>query len=91
MHEDEPEGGAECAVPLSELLNDLCGAAPPTRPCFISIDGRSSSGKTTLAARLSALVPGSGVVHTDDVAWWHSRLGWDDLLVEGPYEIESTP
>jgi hypothetical protein len=28
-------------------------------------------------------MPGTWVVHTDDIAWWHSRFGWDDLLVDG--------
>jgi hypothetical protein len=28
-------------------------------------------------------VAGSAVVHTDDLAWWHSRFGWADLLMEG--------
>lgn len=28
-------------------------------------------------------VTGSVVVHIDDVAWWHSRFGWADLLVWG--------
>jgi hypothetical protein len=22
------------------------------------------------------------VVHTDDIAWWHSRFGWADLLID---------
>jgi hypothetical protein len=39
-----------------------------------AVDGRSSSGKTTLAARVQAAVAGSAVVHTDDIAWWHSRF-----------------
>ncbi len=43
----------------------------------------SSSGKTTLAARLRDAVAGSAVVHTDDIAWWHSRFGWADLLIDG--------
>ena len=52
------------------------------RPAVIAIDGRSSSGKTTLAQHLSALVADSAVVHTDDVAFGHSRFGWADLLAE---------
>jgi len=53
------------------------------RPVVLAVDGRSSSGKTTLAARLREAVPGSAVVHTDDLAWSHSRFGWADLLVDG--------
>ena len=26
---------------------------------------------------------GAAVVHSDDVAWGHSRFGWDDLMVDG--------
>src|SRR3954452_4434327 len=52
-------------------------------PVVVAVDGRSSSGKTTLASRLRDVVAGSTVVHTDDIAWWHSRFGWDDLLVNG--------
>jgi hypothetical protein len=28
-------------------------------------------------------VPGSGVVHSDDIAWEHSRFDWSDLLADG--------
>jgi hypothetical protein len=42
-----------------------------------------SSGKTTLAARIGQAVPGSAVIHTDDIAWAHSRFGWADLLIDG--------
>jgi hypothetical protein len=59
------------------------GAGARHRPVVLAVDGRSSSGKTTLAARLRHAVTGSAVVHTDDIAWWHSRFGWADLLVEG--------
>jgi hypothetical protein len=55
-----------------------CGAQ---RPVVIAIDGRSSSGKTTLAARIADVIPSTAVVHTDDIAWWHSRFGWADLAV----------
>jgi uridine kinase len=50
------------------------------RPVVLAVDGRSPSGKTTLAARQADAVAGSVVVHTDDVAWQHSRFGWADLL-----------
>ena len=49
------------------------------------VDGRSGAGKTTIATRLAALL-GADVVHTDDVAWEHSRFGWEDLLVDGVLE-----
>jgi hypothetical protein len=51
------------------------------RPAVLAIDGRSSGGKTTLAGRLQGVVAGSAVVHTDDIAWWYSRFGWAELLV----------
>ncbi len=50
------------------------------------MDGRSASGKSTLAERLHAAVPASAVVHTDDVAWYESFFGWDELLVAGVLE-----
>ena len=50
---------------------------------MLAVDGRSSSGKTTLAARLQDAIKGSAVVHTDDIAWRHSRFGWADLLING--------
>jgi hypothetical protein len=53
------------------------------RPVVLVIDGRSNAGKTTLSARIGAAVPGSAVVHTDDIAWQHSRFGWADLLAGG--------
>jgi pantothenate kinase len=55
----------------------------PRRPAVVAVDGPSSSGKTTLAARISAAVSGSCVVHTDDIAWRHAVLDWDGLLAEG--------
>ena len=53
------------------------------RPVIVAIDGRSNSGKTSLAARIGEAVPGSAVIHTDDIAWEHSRFGWADLLMDG--------
>jgi hypothetical protein len=50
------------------------------RPRIVAVDGRSGSGKTAFAERLRTAIPGAQVVHTDDIAWWHSRFGWDDLI-----------
>ena len=84
---EEPEAGPWRAKPIAVVIDSLTrpGRSRNTgdRTVVLAVDGRSSSGKTTLAARLQAAVAGSAVVHTDDLAWWHSRFGWADLLVDG--------
>jgi hypothetical protein len=86
----EPEAGPWRAEPLRAVAATLMRMAqdrsPGRRLAVLAIDGRSSSGKTTLAARLHDVVADSAVVHTDDVAWFHSRFGWADLLTEGVLE-----
>jgi hypothetical protein len=52
------------------------------RRVVLAVDGRSSSGKTTLAARVQAALAGSVIVHTDDIVWWHSRFGWANLMID---------
>jgi hypothetical protein len=83
----EPEAGPWRAEALSTVIESLTqpspGRAVRGRPVVLAVDGRSNSGKTTLAARISEAVPGSAVVHTDEIAWAHSRFGWADLLIEG--------
>jgi hypothetical protein len=59
------------------------GRGVAQRPIVLAVDGRSNNGKTTLAARIGEAIAGSVVVHTDDIAWWHSRFGWADLLIDG--------
>ena len=84
---EEPEAGpwrAELlAVIAATVMRQVHGKSAGHRPAVLAVDGRSSSGKTTLAARLQDVVAGSAVVHTDDIAWWHSRFGWADLLIDG--------
>ena len=53
---------------------------------MVAVDGRSAAGKSTVAERLREAIPGAWVVHTDDVAWWHSFFGWADLLRDGVLE-----
>jgi hypothetical protein len=86
----EPEAGPWRAELLSTVIETMTrrepGQAIPGRPVVLAVDGRSNAGKTTLAARICRAVPGSAVVHTDDIAWGHSRFGWADLLAEGILE-----
>ncbi len=84
---EEPEAGPWRAESLSTLVSALIRRSPNgsrfSRPVVLAVDGRSNNGKTTVAARIRALVPGAVVIHTDDIAWEHSRFGWADLLIDG--------
>jgi hypothetical protein len=84
---EEPEAGPwraeQLAVVAANFLRHGHRNGADHRPVVLAVDGRSSSGKTTLAARLREAVARSAVVHTDDIAWWHSRFGWADLLISG--------
>jgi hypothetical protein len=88
LGEGEPAAGpwrVERLTRFAQLLVDVVGASLG-RPAIVALDGRSSSGKTTLAHRLEQAVPGAVTVHTDDIAWWHSFFGWADLLASGVLE-----
>lgn len=50
---------------LIPLLLQLHACAPGDTPCVVAIDGRSASGKTTVAAQLSAILD-ADAVHMDD-------------------------
>ncbi|WP_219415043.1 uridine kinase family protein [Pseudonocardia nigra] len=77
LYRGEPAAGPWRVVLASDVLA-LLG-----RPRVVAVDGRSGGGKTTVAARLAAAVPGAAVVHTDDVAWYHAFFDWADLLRDG--------
>jgi hypothetical protein len=77
----EPAAGPWRVVRIADVVDVFAerARAATARCLVVAIDGRSSSGKTTLAGRIAAVVPATAVVHTDDIAWWHSRFGWTDL------------
>jgi hypothetical protein len=85
LGDGEPAAGPWHVEQVEEFARQLLGVAGPHagRPAVVAVDGRSGSGKTTVSQRICAAVPASAVVHTDDVAWHHSILGWADLLADG--------
>ena len=87
LPDGEVWGGPWRSVPLSGFATSLPRpAAAAGRPTVVAVDGRSASGKTTLAARLVAVLPDATLVHTDDVAWWHGFFDWADLMRTGVLE-----
>ncbi|MFC7535199.1 uridine kinase [Actinoplanes sp. GCM10030250] len=82
LHPGEVEAVGWRVTTVPEVVRQLLSAAVTGRPRVIAIDGRGGAGKTTLAERLRAAVPGSAVVHTDDVAWNHAYFDWGGLLAE---------
>jgi hypothetical protein len=81
----EPEAGPWQTESLAHFADSLTGPSL-NRPRLIAVDGRGGSGKTALAGRLRHLLHPAAVVHSDDVAWNHSRFGWDDLMIGGVLE-----
>ena len=88
MTTSEPDFGPWHAVPAAEVAAALLARIPMAddRVAIIAVDGRSAAGKSTAAERLRAVIPDACIVHTDDVAWWHSFFGWADLLRDGVLE-----
>jgi hypothetical protein len=81
----EPEAGPWRVAPLDEFARAVTDAAgtPAGRPRIVAVDGRGGGGKSTLAGRLARILPDTAVVHSDDVAWFHSVFDWDDLMITG--------
>lgn len=87
----EPEAGPWRVEPIGWVTDTFAAAhmgveGGPERPYVIAVEGRSASGKSTLAEVLSAYVPSSVVIHTDDVAWHQSFFDWAALMREGVLE-----
>jgi hypothetical protein len=87
LHPEETEAGPWSPVDDGALAA-LLGSLLPAGRGVLLVDGRSGSGKTTFAERAAALL-GGAVVHTDDLAWHHDAVAWDDLALEhviGPWQ-----
>lgn len=79
----EPIADLRPADGIDALARNLLGTASAARPRIIAVDGRGGSGKSTLADRPRDAIPGAQVVHSDDIACWHSRFGWEDVMIDG--------
>ncbi|WP_344561426.1 hypothetical protein [Streptomyces axinellae] len=70
------------SVPLEALARQLPALPASCGPVrLVAVDGHAGSGKTTMAARLSALLGGAPVLHLDDLASHEALFGWTERLV----------
>lgn len=78
----ETAAGPWVVAAIADAVTALLPAeqAPTGRPRIVAVDGRSASGKSSLAALLHDAVQLSAIVHTDDIAWHESFFEWTDLL-----------
>lgn len=85
LNPEEPAVTSWRRTLLSQEWDKLCADIQPESgaPIVVAIDGRSASGKTTLAAKLAAQTPGAVVVSTDDIAWNEPLFGWIELMRGG--------
>lgn len=60
---------------LRQRIVDLLGE-PQDRPAVLAVDGRGASGKSTFATWLSVELPGTVVVHADDLSWNEPFFAW---------------
>jgi hypothetical protein len=67
LYREEREAGPWRIEPLTVLRSLVLDAWQPPPPAIVAIDGRSSSGKTTLAEKFRRVTEGAAVVHTDDI------------------------
>lgn len=74
-------GEGESVVSLEEIARTIRGSARRC-PSIVAIDGPGGAGKSTLARRLAALLPGSQVLSTDEFASWEVPLDWWPRLLE---------
>jgi sugar-phosphatase len=74
------------SVSVETFLGRLIALVAPGEVAVFGIDGRSRSGKTSLAAELGARGDDMAIIHTDDIAWHHSFFDWTPVLITGVLE-----
>jgi len=86
---EEPPFGPWEVRPIQAFVRSIQDELPKNtgRPGVVAIDGRSAGGKTTLATLVSRAVPGSVVVHTDDIP---SSGNWPGVDAYSPPHLESS-
>lgn len=67
---------------LSKVVASLSQLVRNKNNCIVAIDGRSGSGKTTVASELSSKIPSSKVVHTDEFDLYQGTSSIDRLIKE---------
>ena len=84
LRPDEPAADGWTPSSPDDVLAALVRRVPrpANRPWVIAVDGRSASGKTTIAAQLAAASGRGAVVHADDLAWHEPMFGWERLLIQ---------
>lgn len=85
---EEPSFGPWEVRPIPAFVQSIQAAFSKDmeRPGIVAIDGRSAGGKTTLAALINKAVPGSVVVHTDDIP---SSNNWPSVDAYSPSHVDS--
>lgn len=83
----EPVAGPWQVEDLSAVAARLVPSdSPAERRWIIAVDGRSGSGKTSVATRLAQQIADTTVLHTDDLSWHDSLFDWHSLLIEEIFE-----
>lgn len=67
---------------MEQLLQAVRNSSPRCGPVrVVAVDGGAAAGKSTLAARLAAALPGSALLHLDDMLdGWAGQFGYRERL-----------
>jgi len=69
-------------VAFADVATEV-GRRAGTARALVCVDGSSGSGKSTFACGLVSVVPGAGLVHTDDIAWHLHPTDWGAAMLDG--------